>query len=1243
MKNLFRNFLLLGVLLSISVLGFASTQTNSDQDNIWSDATEIKSSLQGERQIIPQAYRYLELDVEALQNKLQESPLRFTAQSKQMNNILSLPLYDGSWADFIIEEAPIMEEGLAAFYPNFKTYVGTKVDDPRTTARLDWTARGFHAMIYSPQGSMYIDPYSSEDQNHYISYHKKDFQKDDEWTCGVESSASKALEQDQGLNKSVSGDCQLRSYRLAVATTGEYTAFHGGATNAASAIVTTMNRVTGVYEIEFGVTFALVSNNNLLIYTNSATDPYSNGAAGTMLGENVSNINSVIGSANYDIGHVFGTNSGGVAYLGSVCGGSKAGGVTGSGSPVGDPFDIDYVAHEIGHQFGGNHTFNNSCGGNRNGSTAMEPGSGTTIMAYAGICAPDIQSNSDDHFHAISIQEVSNFITGNGNSCATIINTSNNPPVANAGPDYTIPISTPFTLQGTATDPDGDPLTSNWDQMDNEISTQSPLATSTNGPNFESLTPTPSLDRTIPDLSYILSNTNNQWEVLSSVSRTFDFRFMVRDNGAAYGCNDEDDATITVSNTSGPFLVNSPNTNVTWSVAETETVTWDPANTTAAPVSCADVDILLSLDGGLTYPIVLASAVPNDGSQDITVPNNPTNTARVKIVCSDNIFFDLSNSNFTIEFNGPDYLFSSTETSVAVCPGNDAMFNLDLDGFAGFSNTVVLSASGNPTGTNISFSNNSFVPTGSSILTVSNTAGLASGTYTITIDANSIGNDKSINVDLIVGAPALTNLNSPSDGANGVVLLPSLSWTANSTATGYDVSIATDPGMTNIVETGSSITNTFTPSAALSAVTTYYWQVTATNNCGPGPSSSVFTFDTETLTYCNTTGQTTDDEWIESIQVATISNNSGDNNGYQDFTNISTTMEPGQSYPVTLVPGYAGTNYHEYWKIWMDFNLDGNFDDATELVFDSGNSIVGTVTGNVVIPATASSITTTMRVSMKYDEASDPCETFQWGEVEDYTVSIELACTDSDNDDVCDAVDECPGSDDNLDTNSNGLPDDCEPARVSLKIYLEGAYSGSGSMDINLNTKGLLPSQHPYTAAPYNIPAASLTSVPTQMVDWVVVESRTSQDNSGTLEQKVGLLMSNGLIKDLDGISDLSFDLPAGAAYYFVVRHRNHLDVVTANPLNRNLTMSYDFTTNINQAVASKLKNMPDGSAALFAGDCNQDLSIQVTDKDVWRADPAQLDIYKNADMNMDGVIQTTDYDIWFYNKAVLGPSEIDY
>lgn len=423
-----------------------------------------------------------------------------------------------------------------------------------------------------------------------------------------------------------------------------------------------MNRVNGVYERDFSVRMNIVANNHLLIYTNPATDPYSNGNASAMLNENQTNITNVIGSANYGIGHVFGTNSGGIAALGSVCSNTnKARGVTGSAVRINDPFDIDYVAHEMSHQFGGSHTFNSvlgSCNGSRSGTNAYEPGSGITIMAYAGICGSDnLASNSIDIFHALRYDQIRTFITtGAGNNCDLATNTGNAFPLVDAGPSiYHMPLSTPFRMKAVGSDANpGDQLTYCRKQYDVDQANPVSLAanpTSGTHPLFMSFLPDTNPIRIFPRMQTIVNNQNDNREKLPYYPRRLRFRVTVRDNRPNGGAVSLDSTTIWAVADTGPFLVTYPNAFLTRQSGTTQTVTWNVAGTTAAPINCQSVNIKLSTDGGFNHPITLAAGIPNNGSAAIIVPNlgpGPISTCRIMVEAADNIFFDISNANFTI-------------------------------------------------------------------------------------------------------------------------------------------------------------------------------------------------------------------------------------------------------------------------------------------------------------------------------------------------------------------------------------------------------------------------------------------------------------------------------------------------------------------------------------------------------------------------------------------------------------------
>ena len=830
--------------------------------NFWSDAAEANVSKTGERQIIPLQYRTIKLDINGLKQFLATAPMENNVNKSSIK--ISLPMPDGSTQRFSIVESPIMEAGLAAQLPEIKTYLGKGIDDPTATVRFDWTYKGFHAMIIAAGNQTFIDPFHSQTKSEYITYFKKDFTTSKSFQCELdkETSGIKFDGDLPTLNTNKSAGEQLRTYRLALACTGEYAQFHGGTVNSvASAMTTTMNRVNGIYENEVSVRLILVANNNALIFLDANNDPFNNNSTNQLIGQGQTQITNIIGSANFDIGHVFSTGAGGLAGLGVICRNNrKASGVTGIGQPIGDPFDIDYVAHEIGHQFGGNHTFNGSsgsCGNNRSGNAAYEPGSGTTIMAYAGICAgQNTANNSDAYFHTHSFDEIIAYSTqGSGNNCPVVTNTGNNAPIVTAGTGgFSIPKSTPFELVGTATDPDNHPMTYCWEQHD--LGPQgAPNSPSGNAPLFRSFSPVNIPVRAFPQISDIVNNSQTMGEILPDVARTLQFRLTARDNQPGGGGVTYDVINFSVSGNSGPFLVTEPNTNQTvWTEGAIGQVTWDVANTDAAPVNCSKVDILLSTDGGYTYPFTLATSVANTGSYAVLVPiGSATNQARVKVQAVNNIFFDISNQNFTIQApTVPDYAVWKLEEEQTVCGGTDAEFSFALISLLNYSDDINLVASGVPNGVTLNFSSNPATAGDTVRVTATNTDNAATGFYPITISMNSNSSNQTLNLDLTIfsSTPPVVDITAPLSGATGVSTNPLLSWSAPGGAVHtYDIRISDEPTFTNIIASAANLTSLSYFITGLDPYAVYYWQVKANNQCAIGNWSSPNAFRT-TLSTC---------------------------------------------------------------------------------------------------------------------------------------------------------------------------------------------------------------------------------------------------------------------------------------------------------------------------------------------------------------------------------------------------------
>ncbi|WBX97305.1 reprolysin-like metallopeptidase [Chryseobacterium gambrini] len=648
-----KQLLVIGMLAS----GISFAQT----DRIWSETSGKSATEIFENKLTINNPKIYSLDINGLKNALAKAPKRLAAGEKS-EIIISFPNSEGKMENFKVRENSNFDPQLAAKYPDIKSYIGEGLGDSGSTVYFSVSPLGLSSMeIYGDKSAVFIEPYS-KDLSTYVVYKKSD-KKDDlsKFECTVIDVAQKGVANTTNLvARPNADDAKLRTFRLALSCTGEYATYFGGTkANALAAMNNTMTRVNGVFEKDFAARMVLIANNDSVIYTNASTDPYSPASSLSNWNSQLqSTLTSVIGEANYDVGHLFGASGGGgnAGCIGCVCtNGSKGSGYTSPADaiPSGDNFDIDYVAHELGHQFGGNHTFSMN---NEGTGANMEPGSGSTIMGYAGITSQDIQPHSDAFFHAISIQQITNNIKAK--TCPTSTSTGNSIPTANAGLDYTIPKGTPFMLTGAGTDANGDSLTYIWEQMDNASSSQTGAssaasATKATGPTFRSWTPQTTPVRYFPRMASVLAGATTTAgseitvEALSNVARTYNFRFTVRDNRAGGSGNNSDDAVITVNGTAGPFSVSSQNTATTVTGGTSQTVTWNVAGTTANGVNAANVDILWSTNGGNTWTTLLAGT-PNDGTQAVTIPNTSTTTGRIMVKGSNHIFFDVNNANITV-------------------------------------------------------------------------------------------------------------------------------------------------------------------------------------------------------------------------------------------------------------------------------------------------------------------------------------------------------------------------------------------------------------------------------------------------------------------------------------------------------------------------------------------------------------------------------------------------------------------
>ena len=977
-------------------------------------------------------YQVFSLDLDKLKAQLDGVPSRNNISSSSMAEIY-FPDNNGGMERFQVSETSTLAPEIALKYPNIKTYIGFSLDNPGTRIRFSITPQGLKTMsTYPNKPTLFTVPLNKGNVSQYITYDRNvRIDSKEDFECLTENEYV-PIKEITSFNRDAN-DQILRTLRIAISTTGEYTNFwdDGDNTNgdaqedALAAVVSTLNRTNEVFEVDMAVSFQLVSGTEI-IYPTASTDPYSSSSPN---GQLQSTLTSEVGESNYDIGHLFdyGSNNGNAGCIGCVCvDGQKGSGFSShqftdnDGGPyMDDFFDIDYVPHEIGHQMGGNHTFSMSSEGT---GVNYEPGSGTTIMGYAGITgADDVQDHSDPYFHYGTINQVLNNLENKTCWTSTVI--TNNPPVANAGSDYTIPQGTAFKLVGSATDLDErDVLTYSWEQVDDGITTRSTFGpTKTSGAVWRSRPPSTNPTRYMPVKSRVLSGEltetnpgvtvdNISWETVSTVARSLDFALTVRDRSETNGTgqfpqSDFDFMTVTVDGNSGPFAVISQTANETWNVGESQTVTWDVAGTASGIVNTPTVNIYLSTDGGLTFPFLAANNVANDGSHTFSVPptNGDSNQLRIMVEGNDNIFYAVNSTNLSLQQS--EFVITIEEPSVAVCSPNDVIYNFTYNTFQGFTGTTSFSTLGLPSGLNATFSSNTASTDGEDIeLIISNIGSINEGTYDFQIIGTSgaIVKNADANFSVFSTLSEIPDLTTPSDSGSGVGLSPTFSWDVISNASSYDIEIASDSEFSSIVASENSTTNSYT-GATLNQSTTYYWRVKAKNTCGDGDFSPTSSFTTQNCSVCISDGNTIYYTGTTRVVFNTIDNSSNLLAGaYSDYTGISTAVKADEVHDLTIQVNTDG-DYTVNTMVWIDWNQDCDFDDENE-EYDLGTALdvedeTTTLSPlSVIIPSDALLGSTTMRVSTKY--ASDPtsCMTGEDAEVEDYTIEVIDATASLDND-----------------------------------------------------------------------------------------------------------------------------------------------------------------------------------------------------------------------------------------------------
>ncbi len=1262
-------------LIALSFIFFITSISAQEYPNYWKlvQEADLSPGLLKSIEHLPANSSIYELNFQALMAhfllKREKTPI-----SEDLIINVGFPLISGEIKPYKLHESTSLNSVLKNKYPKIMSFTGNLKSDQSTKIKLHTYNSSLRGTIRLPNNDLWKFYRLDGEKDFYVFFEASEMMEttydcfNDELLSTVEPLKSEF----SGMK--IADDGFIRQYRLALTTTAEYSDFvlqYLGVDPGESqpvktaAVLSELNAMVAylnsIYERELAISFELVAGNDAIIFFDTATDGLTHNNRSLLFSENQAVQDALILSANYDIGHLLdNANFGGIGEIASVCQPiTKARGVT-SAVNIDEAFYLLF-AHEIGHQLGANHTFNN-CKVSipaTSGGSSVEPGSGSTIMAYPGSCdsSNNMQSFRDTYFNQFNLQEIWAAVLSSG-SCATLLPISNNKPLINSPlPDYTIPASTSFVLDISATDADADNLTYTWEQQDAELVSAPPIPTLTEGPVFRSQPPTSSSKRYFPEMGTILSGSlSNTWEVLPSVARTMNFAVTVRDNNPSGGQLASDETLITIDGASGPFQITAPASFEIWDTGQQQTIQWDVANTDQAPVNCTNVDILLSLDGGESFPLTLATATPNDGSYEITVPENLTLFGRIMIQCSDNIFFDVS-AEVEISTDG-----LPTKTLIPDPSFENALRHLGLDNDGSTNNgTVITRDIVDLTELNIADTD---LPAGFN--TISDLTGIEDFNSLIYLQCfnNQISTmDLSQNTSLQILLCRDNNLTSLDLSQNtGLTQLNCIrnDLTYLDVRNGNNALIQAFDARINPELNCIDVDDAF--QANMGSATYGSWLVDSGVHYSENCAASTFIPDSNFEQYL--IDNTIDSDGILNKNVLN-----------SDIAGITSLIIPGLGISdLTGIEGFTNLNVlsaelNSINAIDLSNNLDltslilsDNALDAIDLSANlnlieanlSGNNLseldLHTNTNLIALLVNDNNLEQ-LDLSLNDSLIIVECRNNDLNVFDmknGSNTSMALFDTTGNPELYCILVDDALYSETNwtsIDTQTRFSDSDCN-SRMQMKVLLQGPSLNAGTpglMNDNLRASGYLPLTSPYVDAMvtsvnvFNQGGSSGTGLAQDdIVDWVYIELRDKADNGTILAYRSALLQRDGDVVDIDGLSELDFDLWADR-FYITIQHRIHLGIMTNIPQVLNFdAVSINLADGSVPAFGTHAEvELGSGDMALWTGDADNSGSSRFSGanndtnviKDYILADPGNgfnsvtysSTGYLNIDLNMDG------------------------